>query len=157
MRYLLQFAFLIFFLGSCAPAGPPESKLNYPVPRKGDVVQDYHGTNVADPYRWMEDLDAKETADWVAASNTVTEPYLAQRIGIRSEVDALLGHLVDQGLQGLLLFALSRAAQEQGTRGCARWAGGVLPHGRYPAIRRQPDLRTQGSARVDHQRQRDRG
>ena len=78
MRHLLQLAFLVTFFASCAPAEPPEPKLNYPVPRKGDVVEDYHGTNVADPYRWMEDLDARETADWVAASNAVTEPYLAQ-------------------------------------------------------------------------------
>ena len=52
--------------------------LTYPATAKGDVVEDYHGTKVADPYRWMEDLDGKETADWVAASNAVTEPYLEQ-------------------------------------------------------------------------------
>jgi prolyl oligopeptidase len=51
-------------------------QLMYPTPRKGDIVDDYHGTKVADPYRWMEALDSKDVADWVAASNAVTEPYL---------------------------------------------------------------------------------
>ena len=78
MRRLSQLVFLAVFFASCAPAEPPGPKLTYPTPRRGEVVEDYHGTNIADPYRWMEDLDAKETADWVAASNAVTEPYLAQ-------------------------------------------------------------------------------
>jgi prolyl oligopeptidase len=51
-------------------------KLTYPVAQKGGVVDDYHGTKVSDPYRWMESLDSKEVADWVAAENRVTEPYL---------------------------------------------------------------------------------
>jgi prolyl oligopeptidase len=50
--------------------------LNYPAPRKADVFDDYHGVRVRDPYRWMEDLDSKEVAEWVAASNSVTESYL---------------------------------------------------------------------------------
>jgi prolyl oligopeptidase len=52
------------------------AKLTYPVAQKGSVVDDYHGTKVPDPYRWMEALDSKEVADWVAAENRVTEPYL---------------------------------------------------------------------------------
>jgi prolyl oligopeptidase len=51
--------------------------LSYPVTRKGDVVDDYHGTKVADPYRWLEDDRSAETAAWVAAQNQVTQAYLA--------------------------------------------------------------------------------
>jgi prolyl oligopeptidase len=44
----------------------------YPATRKGDVVDTYFGTKVADPYRWMEDLNAPEVAQWVEAENAVT-------------------------------------------------------------------------------------
>jgi prolyl oligopeptidase len=48
----------------------------YPPSRKGEHVDDYGGARVADPYRWMEDLDSAEVADWVAAQNAVTQTYL---------------------------------------------------------------------------------
>jgi prolyl oligopeptidase len=61
----------------CKPVTSRRSTaLNYPVPHKVDVVDDYHGTTVADPFRWMEALDSKDVAGWVAASNAVTESYL---------------------------------------------------------------------------------
>jgi prolyl oligopeptidase len=54
---------------------PP--RLVYPVARQVDQVDDYHGTRVRDPYRWMEDLDSPDVAQWVAAENQVTYQYLA--------------------------------------------------------------------------------
>ncbi len=62
--------------------------LPYPPARRGDVVDDYHGTKVPDPYRWLEDPDAPETRAWIDAENQLTERYLAaiparQRIGDR--------------------------------------------------------------------------
>src|SRR5215510_221170 len=53
-----------------------QSSLKYPQPRKGDVVDDYFGTRIADPYRWMEDLNAPEVKQWVDAENAVTSKYL---------------------------------------------------------------------------------
>jgi prolyl oligopeptidase len=53
-------------------------KLTYPVTKKVDQVDDYFGTKVADPYRWLENNDSQEVADWVAAENKVTYQYLDQ-------------------------------------------------------------------------------
>jgi prolyl oligopeptidase len=56
---------------------PERPVVTYPPTTMGDVVEDYHGTNVADPYRWMEDLESPDVAAWIAAQNAVTDPYLA--------------------------------------------------------------------------------
>ena len=50
-----------------------------------DQLDDYHGHQVADPYRWLEDMDSDETRRWIAAQNEVTEQYLS-RVPGRSEI-----------------------------------------------------------------------
>src|SRR5689334_6755479 len=57
--------------------GQATGRLEYPHTRKGDVVEDYHGTKIADPYRWLEDDNSPETKAWVEAQNKVTFGYLA--------------------------------------------------------------------------------
>lgn len=54
-----------------------QTNVKYPETRKGEVVDTYFGRKVADPYRWLEDDNSKETADWVEAQNKVTEEYLS--------------------------------------------------------------------------------
>ena len=51
-------------------------EFEYPETKKVDVVEDYHGTKVADPYRWLEDVDAPDTRGWIEAQNEVTFGYL---------------------------------------------------------------------------------
>jgi len=48
----------------------------YPLARKSDQVDDYHGVKVADPYRWLEDLDSNETRAWVEAENKLSFAFL---------------------------------------------------------------------------------
>lgn len=52
--------------------------LTYPVTKKVDQLDNYHGTTIADPYRWLEDANSAETQAWVTAQNKVTQGYLAQ-------------------------------------------------------------------------------
>ena len=52
--------------------------LPYPETARGEVVDNYFGTEVPDPYRWLEDDNSEATAAWVAAENAVTEDYLSQ-------------------------------------------------------------------------------
>ncbi|HEY9907476.1 MAG TPA: prolyl oligopeptidase family serine peptidase [Thermosynechococcaceae cyanobacterium] len=56
----------------------PNSPIVYPRTQKGDQIDDYHGTQVADPYRWLEDPDSAETKAWVEAQNALTFGYLSQ-------------------------------------------------------------------------------
>ncbi|HEY1055953.1 MAG TPA: S9 family peptidase, partial [Emticicia sp.] len=52
------------------------AQLNYPTTRTIDQKDNYHGTTVADPYRWLEDDRSAETAEWVKQQNQVTFSYL---------------------------------------------------------------------------------
>ncbi len=69
--------------------GPMKNKIEYPVTKKGDVVDDYFGKKVADPYRWLEDDMSAETAAWVSEQNKITNSYLAS-IPYREEIKTRL-------------------------------------------------------------------
>jgi prolyl oligopeptidase len=74
--------------------GQNSGALAYPQTNKGDVVEELHGVRVADPYRWLEDLDSTDTAAWVKAQNDVTSAYL-QAIPARERIQTRLTHLWD--------------------------------------------------------------
>jgi len=54
------------------------TKLSYPPTRKCDQMDDYHGTQVADPYRWLEDVDSPESLEWIKQQNELTFSFLGQ-------------------------------------------------------------------------------
>jgi len=66
----------------------------YPLSRKTDQVDNYHGSLVSDPYRWLEDPNTQETKDWVEAQNQVTFAYLNQ-IPHREKIKQRLTQLWD--------------------------------------------------------------
>ena len=61
----------MFFIQCSQPV-----EFTYPVYPASDVVENYHGTDVADPWRGLEDPNSEETKTWVEAQNAVTMPYL---------------------------------------------------------------------------------
>jgi prolyl oligopeptidase len=68
-------------LAASTLAAQQQSAFQYPATRKVDTVANYHGTMVADPYRWMESIEAPDVAAWVKAQNALTLPYLASLPG----------------------------------------------------------------------------
>src|SRR5436190_24975 len=97
----MQLRYWIAGVGLClacivAAEGPSTKgrKFVYPETKKIDHVDEYHGTPVPDPYRWLEDADSDETKAWVAAQNKVTFGYLA-RIPQRAAIEARLTQLWD--------------------------------------------------------------
>ncbi len=71
------------------------AQFQYPNTTKGDVVDDYFGNTIQDPYRWLEDDRAPETKNWVQQQNQFTENYLSKipyRETIREELSQLMNN-----------------------------------------------------------------
>ena len=82
------------FLAQGANPNVKQNKIVYPAAKKVDVVDDYNGVKIADPYRRLEDTNSKDTAAWVEAENNVTAAYLAQ-IPEREKIRTRLTQLYD--------------------------------------------------------------
>lgn len=87
-RLIVLFFLLLAF--SCTENR--QEKISYPITRKVDSADTYFGTTVPDPYRWLENDTARETAEWIARQNEVTFAYLNKipfRESIRKRLDEL--------------------------------------------------------------------
>ncbi len=88
----LTYLLAIPLLWNCSPNEKQATNLNYPDTKKVDTTDVYFGTEVPDPYRWLEDDNSAETAAWVDSQNEVTNSYLSN-IDFRDEVKARLTEL----------------------------------------------------------------
>ena len=100
--------------GACARQAP-----DYPLTRKDTVVDDYFGTQVADPYRWLEDQNSPEVATWVEEENAVTFAYL-DKIPLRTAFGDRLTELwntpsvtVPSHIAGRLFYRMNTGLQNQ--------------------------------------------
>src|SRR5215510_6127421 len=75
-----------------APRSSSDAKIVYPPTKKVEQVDDYFGTKVYDPYRWLEDETSAETKAWVDSQNSVTFGYL-DKIPYREKLKARLTQL----------------------------------------------------------------
>ncbi len=87
MKKVLFFSSILFLAG-CAGNQQKQASIDhlpYPQTKKVDTTDDYFGTKIADPYRWLEDDNSEETKQWVEAENKVTYDYLA-KIPFRQQI-----------------------------------------------------------------------
>jgi len=119
---------LLALLGCALLLRAPE-RLDYPSAPRGNVVEDYHGTAVADPYRWLEDLDSPQTRAWLTAEAQLTQHYL-QQIPERARIRARIAQLYDFvrigvpfSENGRLFYTSNSGRQEQSVLLSARAPG----------------------------------
>lgn len=101
-RNALLGAAVIFFTSMISsPTTNPPIKITYPKTKKVNQVDDYHGTKVEDPYRWLEDDMAPDVKEWVKAEQAVTENYLSQ-VPFRNKIKERLRTLFNYPKYGLM-------------------------------------------------------
>ena len=77
---------LMTLIISCQQADPSaNAALTYPTTAQEKVVEDYFGTEVADPYRWLENDTSAAVGSWVASQNGITQEYLSE-IPFRAQI-----------------------------------------------------------------------
>ncbi|WP_437371732.1 prolyl oligopeptidase family serine peptidase [Maribacter litoralis] len=86
MKNILPAFITLALISSCTNTSKPETiTVNYPVTAKVDTVDNYFGTEVKDPYRWLEDDRSPETEAWVKDQNKTTFGYL-EKIPFRNDL-----------------------------------------------------------------------
>ncbi|HET6558692.1 MAG TPA: S9 family peptidase, partial [Prolixibacteraceae bacterium] len=77
-----------------------EKQIHYTPTKKVDVTDTYFGTEVEDPYRWLEDDNSAETAEWVKTQNQLTVGYMAE-LPSREKINSRLTELWDYPKYGV--------------------------------------------------------
>lgn len=78
--------FMVLITGLCLKT---QAQFNYPKTKKGNQTDDYFGTKIEDPYRWLEDDNSEETKAWVLEENKITFSYL-EKIPSRNKIKSRL-------------------------------------------------------------------
>lgn len=85
MKTIARFLITIFVITNCTFINAFETKIVYPQARVDNVIDNYFGTTVPDPYRWLENPDSAETRSWVQAENKITFGFL-EKIPAREQI-----------------------------------------------------------------------
>ena len=92
---LIVASFLVVVLHHKAP-----EELRYPITEKGDTIDTYFDTTIADPYRWLEDDYSNSTKAWVSKQNAFTNSYM-RKIPYRRKIEKRLTEIWNYPSQGM--------------------------------------------------------
>ena len=118
-RFCLKSCLYITLAVTACNTSSKMEKLSYPETKKVDIIDDYFGTKVIDPYRWLEDDMSEETKEWVVEQNKVTEGFL-EKIPYRQAIKNRLTQIWDyekmsapMNRSGLLVYSKNDGLQSQ--------------------------------------------
>ncbi|MGQ1910161.1 prolyl oligopeptidase family serine peptidase [Marinifilum sp. RC60d5] len=130
MKHLILPIVACFIAGACSN---PKEKMNYPLSKKVDTVDVYFGTEVQDPYRWLEDDNSEETKNWVISQNKLTDSYLKQipyrekinkrltevwnypKVGVPFKKGEMYFHYRNNGLQNQYVLYVQKSLDDEAT------------------------------------------
>src|SRR5947209_14944202 len=130
---------------------PAATSMPYPETPRVDQIDEYFGTRVADPYRWLEEVDSTETRRWIAEQNELTESVLTtvprreairarltevwnyERRSVPEKAGELYTYFRNTGLQNQAVLYVTRDLAEPGawlsTRNTLRPNAPIAPSG----------------------------
>ncbi len=146
--YLFTLIFVFFFtlsFGSCDSAGDAGeeaggNKYTFPATHKGDQVDDYFGTKVNDPYRWLENINDAQTKAWIEAQNKFTDDYY-EKEGLKQ-----LRADVNKRLKELFNYERCYSPVKIGDYYVFKKRGGLQEH---PVVYRQKGLKGKPEILID--------
>lgn len=127
----LSIAVLLPLLPAAADTTPAAAP---PATAEHDVIDTYHGTQVHDPYRWLEQADAPEVGKWIDAQNAYTDSVMT-RFSDQGAIARRVGHLAltstqrsdPQIVAGMLFYMRQTPPQPQAVLVAEPWPGGGTP------------------------------
>ncbi|UCF04960.1 MAG: hypothetical protein JSV33_13715, partial [bacterium] len=108
LHALVTCAVVVLLTSNCNTDEPAfnTSWIEYPAAKRVDQVDVYHGVEVADPYRWLEDEKSDETLVWLAAQDRIAERFFTQL----PELTKVKGYLEENWIEGVVSIPIRKGA-----------------------------------------------
>ena len=95
MRNIIVYGFFFVLFGCSTETVTDTDSITYPTSRTVPFIETLHGTEISDPYRWLEDFTGDEANAWVEKQNAFTQTFIKET-PIKTAIKADLSKIMDE-------------------------------------------------------------